>query len=95
MFFDEKLWKQLGYMVVGIWGLFSPALAIFLGELNFHWAIVLFLTGSWVFIDAFMLAIIIHYFNIELPEKESKSKIVQPEKVMTPSGVAVPAEVIK
>lgn len=66
---DEVVWKQFGYMIVGIWGMFSPVIALFLTEFSFHWAIILFLTGSWVFIDVFILFYIHYVFKIEPIEK--------------------------
>lgn len=62
---DEVVLKQIGYMVVGIWGVFSPVIAMLLAELNFHWALILFLTGTWVFVDIFILFYIHYIFKIE------------------------------
>jgi len=79
---DEVVWKQLGYMVVGIWGVFSPVIAMLLAELNFHWAIILFLTGTWVFVDIFILFYLHYVFNIE-PIVESNTTLKNHTRIVT------------
>jgi len=68
---DLVVWKQFGYMIVGIWGVFSPVIVLILAELSLHWAIILFITGAWVFVDIFILFYIHYIFKIEpvLPER--------------------------
>jgi hypothetical protein len=75
MFFDQKLWKEFGFMVVGIWGLFGPVMGYLLNQINLHMIWIIFIVGSWELVDAFILGIVLHYFNIdqsELPPKVSK-----------------------
>ena len=65
MIFDEVVYKQIGYMIVGIWGVFSPVIAQLLAELDVHWTLILFLTGSWVFADIFIAFYIHYWFKID------------------------------
>ncbi len=65
MIWDEVVWKQFGYMIVGIWGLFGFVLWLFLDTLGLHWALIIFLAGAWEFIDVFILFYIHYVFKIE------------------------------
>ena len=94
MFFDEKLWKELGLTIVGIWGLFGAVLGYLLSLIQWHVVWIIFIVGSWELIDLFILGIILHFFNIdrsELPPKENKSKIVlEAPTIPEPEPVSVP-----
>ena len=65
LIWDLICWKQFGYMIVGIWGLFGFVLWLFLDTLAFHWALIIFLAGAWEFIDVFILFYIHYAFKIE------------------------------
>lgn len=63
---DEIVWKQLGYMVVGIWGFLGVGLFDLLINflvLSMLWVWVF--TGIWYCIDVFIFFYIHYAFNIE------------------------------
>ena len=61
---DEVVWKQIGYTLVGLWGLFGLVLAYILDIFLFHWVLIIFITGAWELLDVFVL-FYIHYIFIE------------------------------
>ena len=63
---DEVVWKQIGYALIGIWGLFGLVLAYILDIFTFHWVLIIFITGAWEIIDLFVLFYLHYIFN--LPE---------------------------
>lgn len=72
---DEVVWKQLGYMLVGIWGLFGLVLAYILDIFIFHWILIIFITGVWELLDIFVL-FYLHYV-FKLNEIISKKEIAE------------------
>lgn len=65
MIFDDIVFKQLGYTIVGIWLLFGPVIGYLLSLLDIHLIIIIFLAGSWEIVDAFIFFYIHYVFNIE------------------------------
>ena len=77
---DEVVWKQIGYMVVGIWGFLGIGLFDIL--LNFLvlsplWLVTI--TGIWYVLDAFILFYIHYVFNIEPKIPDSVVVFNKPE----------------
>lgn len=68
---DEIVWKQFGYMIVGIWGLFGLVIIYLLGIIELPLVFIIFLTGTWELIDVFILFYIHYIFNIELELSET------------------------
>ena len=62
---DEVVWKQLGYMLVGLWGLFGLVLAYILDIFLFHWILIIFITGAWEIVNVFILFYLHYIFNLE------------------------------
>ena len=62
---DEIVWKQLGYMLVGLWGLFGLVLAYLLDIFLFHWVLIIFITGAWEIIDIFVLFYLHYIFKLD------------------------------
>lgn len=63
---DEVVWKQIGYLIVGVWGFLGIALLdglLHLWMFSPFW--ILTITGIWYCIDAFILFYIHYVFNIE------------------------------
>lgn len=63
---DETVWKQIGYMVVGIWGFLGVGLFDLLINflvLSMLWVWVV--TGIWYCLDVFIFFYIHYVFNIK------------------------------
>ncbi len=78
MIWDEVVWKQFGYLIVGVWGLFGFVLWLFLDTLGLHWALIIFLTGAWEFVDAFILFYLHYIFKIEPEPREEHLNVPNP-----------------
>ena len=66
MIWDEVVWKQFGYMLVGVWGFLGVALfemLISFWVLTPFW--VFTITGIWYCVDVFIFFYIHYAFNIE------------------------------
>ena len=66
MIWDEVVWKQFGYMLVGVWGFLGVALfemLISFWVLTAFW--VFAITGIWYCVDVFIFFYIHYVFNIE------------------------------
>lgn len=66
MIWDEIVWKQFGYMIVGIWGflgigLFDVLINFLVLSMLWVWVI----TGIWYCLDVFIFFYIHYVFNIE------------------------------
>lgn len=72
---DEVVWKQIGYMIVGIWGFLGLALLdllINLWVMSILW--IATIEGIYYAIDIFILFYIHYVFNIEPVTKEDALK---------------------
>jgi len=66
MIWDEIVWKQFGYMLVGIWGFLGVGLFdILINFLVVSMLWVWVLTGIWYCLDVFIFFYIHYVFNIE------------------------------
>ena len=61
---DEIVWKQIGYSLVGIWGLFGLVIGYWLNSLVLEIVLIIFLVGTWEIIDVFVLFYIHYIFKI-------------------------------
>ena len=69
LIFDEVVYKQIGYMIVGIWGFLGVALLeLLVNWLNVAPLWIIAIEGMWYVFDAFILFYIHYIFRIE-PKK--------------------------
>ena len=72
MIWDEVVWKQFGYMIVGVWGFIGVLLLDLLVNLwDFSLLSIITIEGIWYVVDAFIFFYIHYIFKIEpmLPEE--------------------------
>lgn len=79
LIWDWVVWKQFGYMIIGIWELFFPVVALFLEGLNFHPILIIFFTGTWVVIGIFVWFYLHYIFKLDPEEINIYPKITDPE----------------
>ena len=66
MIWDEVVWKQFGYMIVGVWGFVGVLLLDLLINLwSFSPLSIITIEGIWYVIDAFIFFYIHYIFKIE------------------------------
>ena len=66
MIWDEVVWKQFGYMIVGVWGFVGVLLLDLLVNLwNFSLLSIITIEGIWYVVDAFIFFYIHYIFKIE------------------------------
>ena len=66
MIWDEVVWKQFGYMIVGVWGFVGVLLLDLLINLwDFSLLSIITIEGIWYVVDAFIFFYIHYIFKIE------------------------------
>lgn len=74
---DEVVWKQIGYALVGLWGLFGLVLAYILDMFLFHWVLIIFITGAWEILDVLVLFYIHYIFLADIITEKEIAELIK------------------